>query len=88
MRSPQRLNDVSTFPHGNYFKELYALGFLSRLRAITMIKEQIQQKSQRLLFFQGTVQSRKLTKCRRKMVVLEVESASIVGKVRKMEKNK
>ena len=34
--------------------ELYALGFISGLRAIKMIKEQIQQQSQRLIFFQCT----------------------------------
>ena len=31
---------------------LYALGFISGLRVIKMIKEQIQQQSQRLIFFQ------------------------------------
>ena len=34
--------------------ELYALGFISGLRAIKMIKKQIQWQSQRLISFQGT----------------------------------
>ena len=66
MRSPERLNDLSTLLYsahvqliarGNNINWLYALGFMSRLRVIKIIKEQIQWQSQRLLFFQCTAYS-------------------------------